>query len=85
MKALIDLADRRKVPDPAIRWAIRMLDRVRLVQEGKGGQKAAEDRKVRFIEQMKAAPIALVPDKANDQHYELPPAFFEHVLGGRLK
>jgi cyclopropane-fatty-acyl-phospholipid synthase len=34
---------------------------------------------------MRRAPIALVPEKANEQHYELPPAFFELVLGPRLK
>jgi cyclopropane-fatty-acyl-phospholipid synthase len=34
---------------------------------------------------MKTAPIALVPEKANDQHYELPPEFFEKVLGAHLK
>jgi cyclopropane-fatty-acyl-phospholipid synthase len=85
MKALIDLADKGKLPDPAIRWGIRMLDRVRLFQEGRGGPGAAEGRKIRFIEQMKSAPIALVPEKANDQHYELPPAFFQKVLGARLK
>jgi len=85
MKTLIALADNGRLPDPAIRWGIRMLDRVRLFQEGKGGRQAAEVRKRRFIEQMKAAPIALVPEKANDQHYELPPAFFEKVLGARMK
>ena len=85
MKTLIDLADRGVLPDPAIRWAIRMLDRVRLFQEGKGGERAVKDRKARFIAQMKAAPIALVPEKANDQHYELPPEFFEKVLGAHLK
>ncbi|MDX1650040.1 MAG: cyclopropane-fatty-acyl-phospholipid synthase family protein [Myxococcota bacterium] len=30
---------------------------------------------------MHASPVALVPEKANAQHYELPPAFFDRVLG----
>ena len=34
---------------------------------------------------MKKSPIALVPEKANEQHYEVPPAFFENVLGKHLK
>ena len=34
---------------------------------------------------MKDSPIALVPEKANEQHYEVPPAFFENVLGKHLK
>jgi cyclopropane-fatty-acyl-phospholipid synthase len=34
---------------------------------------------------MRSAPIAWVPDKANQQHYELPPEFFAAVLGPRRK
>ncbi len=29
--------------------------------------------------------MALVPEKANEQHYEVPPAFFLLVLGPHLK
>ena len=32
-----------------------------------------------FIQNMKDAPIALAPDKANDQHYEVPATFFDFV------
>jgi len=85
MKPLIELVDKGRIPDPAIRWGIRMLDRVRLHQEGRGGSRAKSARKQRFIEAMRRAPIALVPEKANDQHYEMPPAFFEKVLGPHLK
>jgi cyclopropane-fatty-acyl-phospholipid synthase len=31
------------------------------------------------------SPIALVPEKANEQHYEVPAAFYERVLGDHLK
>jgi cyclopropane-fatty-acyl-phospholipid synthase len=34
---------------------------------------------------MRESPIALETDTANDQHYELPPAFFEIALGRHLK
>jgi len=34
---------------------------------------------------MDAGPVALVPDLANAQHYEVPAAFFDQVLGPRLK
>jgi cyclopropane-fatty-acyl-phospholipid synthase len=34
---------------------------------------------------MNAGPIALVPDLANAQHYEVPAAFFEQVLGPHRK
>jgi cyclopropane-fatty-acyl-phospholipid synthase len=39
----------------------------------------------RWTEEMARAPVALVPDKANEQHYELPPQFFRLVLGRHLK
>jgi cyclopropane-fatty-acyl-phospholipid synthase len=34
---------------------------------------------------MDRSPIALVPDKANKQQYEVPAAFFAEVLGPRRK
>ncbi len=34
---------------------------------------------------MRRAPIALVPEKANEQHYEVPAGFFKQVLGPNLK
>ncbi len=34
---------------------------------------------------MRLAPVAPVPEKANQQHYEVPAAFFELILGPRLK
>lgn len=41
--------------------------------------------KRKFIENLKASPIASTPEKANEQHYEVPNEFFETVLGKRLK
>jgi len=34
---------------------------------------------------MRNSPVALVPEKANEQHYEVPPEFFLMVLGKNLK
>jgi cyclopropane-fatty-acyl-phospholipid synthase len=34
---------------------------------------------------MRSAPVALVPHKANEQHYEVPSTFFAEVLGHRRK
>ncbi len=34
---------------------------------------------------LKNSEIAIETDKANEQHYELPTAFFQAVLGKRLK
>jgi cyclopropane-fatty-acyl-phospholipid synthase len=38
-----------------------------------------------FAAAMGQYPIALHPDDANAQHYELPPEFFAHILGPRRK
>ena len=38
-----------------------------------------------MIEKLNNSPIALVPDKANEQHYEVPPEFFKLVLGKHMK
>jgi len=38
-----------------------------------------------FIRQLRQSPIAIETDAANIQHYEVPTAFFQQVLGPRLK
>jgi len=49
---------------------------------------SAQDRmtyKQNFIKELKGMPIAIVTQKPNEQHYEVPPEFFKLVLGARLK
>jgi len=67
------------MPDFAIRAGIRRLCRERLVEEFNRHDIAA------FAANMRAHAVAPVPRKANEQHYELPPAFFGHVLGKHRK
>ena len=43
------------------------------------------DSGIMFIDAMQDAPIALLPEKANEQHYEVPPEFFSLVLGQHAK
>jgi len=73
------LLERGAVPDPIVRAGIRSLLRARLREESK------LDRKQRFIEELRRSPIALHTEAANAQHYEVPAAFFEQVLGPHLK
>jgi len=78
------LAERGWIPEPLLRLAIRRLLARRLHEE----RARHADRPARMAEwaaEMRRAPIALVPEKANAQHYELPPEFFRLVLGPRLK
>ncbi len=82
---LIDWAERGLLPDAVIRRGIRRLNRLRLKLERGADCEAELEAKRRFIASMDRAPIALHTPSANRQHYELPPEFFELVLGSHLK
>jgi len=82
---LIELADRGFLPDRLIRFGIRHLDKKRLKAENRGDSEAQRRALARFIEKMRQSPIAVQTRKANEQHYEVPPAFFQRVLGKHLK
>ena len=69
------------LPEPLLRLGIRANLATRLRRERAKGPAAKEA----FVDELRRAPIALVPAKPNEQHYEVPPEFFELVLGPRLK
>lgn len=73
------------VPDAVVRAAIRRMLRDRLREEDRGSDEANRTRLLAFVDDMKRSPIALRTDSANAQHYEVPAAFFQSVLGPRLK
>jgi cyclopropane-fatty-acyl-phospholipid synthase len=81
----IRLAEAGLVPDALIRSGIRRLCRLRLAEETAGGPEATRRRQDAFIDSMERSPVAPVPEKANEQHYEVPAAFYEHCLGPRRK
>ena len=85
LETFIDWIERGRVPDTAVRAGIRRLCRSRRDRVMAGDCEARLVRQQAFIRAMDAGPIAPVPEKANEQHYELPAAFFTHVLGPRLK
>jgi cyclopropane-fatty-acyl-phospholipid synthase len=73
------------LPDPLLRRGIRNLCRQRLREADRGSCEANREAHERFIADMKAGPIAPLPEKANEQHYELPAEFFARVLGPHRK
>jgi cyclopropane-fatty-acyl-phospholipid synthase len=85
MKYALSLAEKGLVPDALIRAGIRKLLRHRLEEINPGNCEERSKLLSRFLQQMRESPIALHTQEANDQHYELPPAFFEKVLGKHLK
>jgi cyclopropane-fatty-acyl-phospholipid synthase len=84
--ALLDQAlERELIPDSVLRagsWAGAQL---RERRELKGGVAAQEQRLAQLLADMRQGPIAHATAEANEQHYELPPEFFELVLGPRCK
>ncbi|WP_428264238.1 SAM-dependent methyltransferase [Haliangium sp.] len=84
-RSAIDLAERGRTPDALIRWGIRRLCAQRLRADVPAGVEARQRLTEAFVAKMQSAPIAPVPDKANEQHYELPAPFFQQVLGPHLK
>ncbi|MFS8063865.1 MAG: SAM-dependent methyltransferase, partial [Luteimonas sp.] len=82
---LIGLAERGLVPDALLRLGIRNQCAQRLREEGSGGIEAQALRLQQRLRQLRGSPVAIHTDAANRQHYELPPAFFQHCLGPRLK
>jgi len=75
----IELAERGLVPLPGLRFGVRQLLRQRLREASNGP--AVED----FARELRESPIALSTDKANEQHYEVPPELFQVMLGPALK
>jgi len=77
--------ERGIVPDPLVRVGIRHLLGARLAEIGADDGEAAARHKESFLAGMRQAPVALLTAKANEQHYELPAAFFGQVLGPQRK
>lgn len=77
----IALAERGWIPDKLIRRGIRQLCAERL------SELTQENKAARPLLQTAAhvLPLAVQTDQANEQHYELPPEYFELVLGNRRK
>ena len=81
----ISLAERGILPDAILRLGIRALLRERLRQIDAVDCERGLERHQGFLAEARRSPIALATDAANRQHYEVPAAFFELVLGPHLK
>ena len=69
------------LPDSVRRAAIRLL----VSGARRHAASGSPETDAAFAEQMALRPIAEHTDAANEQHYEVPAAFFEACLGPRLK
>jgi cyclopropane-fatty-acyl-phospholipid synthase len=80
-----NLLERDLLPDSVIRTGIRRLLEARLREEDKGDPEAQQAHLMRLVEELRRSPVAIATREANEQHYELPSAFFGLVLGPHLK
>lgn len=81
----IQMAEKGMLPDRLVRHGIRKLSEQRLheisADDCETNTKILHD----FINSMDDSAIALVPELANAQHYEVPAQFFEFCLGKNRK
>ncbi|MCS6961211.1 MAG: class I SAM-dependent methyltransferase [Deltaproteobacteria bacterium] len=79
---LINLFERYWLPEFLVRIAARILCilRVRQIRSDFNLEKI-----IKIWDELSKKPLDLYEDYANKQHYEIDPAFFEKVLGKRLK
>lgn len=79
------MLEKNRIPDFLIRWGARKMTARRL---GKIRKKSVEEQHLylaNYIEGLKGQPIAINTSEANEQHYEVPTAFFQQVLGAHMK
>jgi len=73
------------IPDALIRVGIRARLKDTLQPFEKLNCEGRQELLMKHVRELKESPIAIATDEANEQHYELPTAFFEKVLGPHLK
>lgn len=79
-RGMLKLIELGFVPDFITRIGIRHLLSMRL-QDATLGTDTVQQRKMDFVNELKTMPIAVLTEKANEQHYELPTEYFDKVLG----
>ena len=80
-----ELSEKGWLPDAVIRTGIRTLLERRRTEIKADDAEAVSDLTGAFITAMDSAEIAPLPQKANEQHYEVPAKFFRQVLGTHMK
>lgn len=85
IRPFLSALERDRLPDWLIRFGIRRLLRGRLAEEESADPQQHRERMQALVTQLRASPIAIRQDAANEQHYEVPAEFYRHVLGPQLK
>ena len=85
INAAIKMAENGMLPDRLVRHGIRKLSEQRLQEISASDCETNTKILHDFVKHMDNASIALVPELANAQHYEVPAQFFEFCLGKNRK
>ena len=80
-ESVIPLIHAGIVPDFLIRYGIRVQLRNHLQQLKVSDVEAELSNKLAIVKQLTDMPIAVATDEANDQHYEVPAAFYDLCWG----
>jgi cyclopropane-fatty-acyl-phospholipid synthase len=85
MTSAITLAEQKLLPDFIVRYGIRKLLKQRLLDECANDVELQNTRQQKLLANLRQSPIAIETDAANEQHYEVPTAFYQLALGKHLK
>lgn len=83
--SLIQFAEKGLIPDALVRVGIRKLLKQRLADEFAHDPEVFSQQKINQISLLRESPIAIETAAANEQHYEVPAAFYQLALGKHLK
>ncbi|NNE37528.1 MAG: class I SAM-dependent methyltransferase, partial [Gammaproteobacteria bacterium] len=81
----MNLTEQSLLPDMIVRKGIQRLIRERLNSLQSNDCETSNKVIKKFISQMNSGPVAPLPEKANEQHYEVPAEFYNLVLGRNKK
>lgn len=73
------------IPDALIRMGIRRRLAATLAPFEKLNCEQRQAKLMQHVCELRASPVAIATEEANEQHYELPTRFFERVLGRHMK
>lgn len=73
------------LPDFVVRHGIRALNRKRLKEISADNIELGQAKTMALVEALRHSEVAVLTEKANSQHYEIPASFFALVLGKNRK
>ena len=85
MLNLNDLLAKDILPDAVIRFGIRQRLAQVLTKNKEPDIGSQRARLLRHVAGLKAMPVAMATQEANEQHYEVPTRFYQLCLGKHLK